>query len=189
VPALTDPVLRPGALSGLEQPVIAGDELLLRPWRPEDVSVVVAAYSDPDIRQWHGRTLTEQEAVVWIAARHEAWLREIGGDWAVLAGTEIVGRAALKRIDLADGRAEVGYWVLPASRRRGVASRAVRAVGDWALEELGLHRLELMHSTRNEMSCRVAGRAGYALEGVKRLDALHPDGWHDMHLHARVAGD
>jgi hypothetical protein len=28
-----------------------------------------------------------------------------------------------------------------------------------------------------------------ALEGTKRSAILHPDGWHDMHLHARVRGD
>ena len=36
---------------------------------------------------------------------------------------------------------------------------------------------------------RVATRAGFRLEGTKRGDALHADGWHDMHLHARVSCD
>jgi hypothetical protein len=31
--------------------------------------------------------------------------------------------------------------------------------------------------------------AGYRLEGIKRSEALHGDGWHDMHLHARLAAD
>jgi hypothetical protein len=36
---------------------------------------------------------------------------------------------------------------------------------------------------------RVAGKAGFAFEGTKRSAVLHQDGWHDMHLHARVQGD
>ena len=36
---------------------------------------------------------------------------------------------------------------------------------------------------------RVAEHAGYPLEGTKRRESLHRDGWHDMHLHARLAGD
>jgi ribosomal-protein-alanine N-acetyltransferase len=59
----------------------------------------------------------------------------------------------------------------------------------WAFGTLGLHRIEANHSTANPASCRVAERAGFAAEGVKRGEALHADGWHDMHLHARLATD
>jgi len=41
----------------------------------------------------------------------------------------------------------------------------------------------------NPASCRVAGNAGYGFEGIKRREALHADGWHDMHLHARLIDD
>jgi hypothetical protein len=34
---------------------------------------------------------------------------------------------------------------------------------------------------------RVVVRAGYALEGTKRSAARLADGWHDMHLHTRLA--
>jgi RimJ/RimL family protein N-acetyltransferase len=47
----------------------------------------------------------------------------------------------------------------------------------------------LDHSTRNHASCRVAVKAGFRLEGTKRSDAIHSDGRHDMHLHARIRGD
>ena len=35
----------------------------------------------------------------------------------------------------------------------------------------------------------MAAKAGYVLEGTRRQQALHWDGWHDMHLHARLQGD
>lgn len=79
--------------------------------------------------------------------------------------------------------------VLPAARGAGVASRALAAVRAWALGDIGFHRLELDHSTRNHASCRVATKAGYRLEGTKRNGAVQDDGRHDMHLHARVRGD
>jgi RimJ/RimL family protein N-acetyltransferase len=49
--------------------------------------------------------------------------------------------------------------------------------------------MEINHSTQNPASCRVAEGAGYLAEGVKRSEALHADGWHDMHQHARIATD
>ena len=85
--------------------------------------------------------------------------------------------------------AGVGYWVLPAARGAGVATRALTALTVWALDEIGFHRLELDHSTRNHASCGVATKSGYLLEGTKRSAAVHDDGRHDMHLHARILGD
>ncbi len=70
-----------------------------------------------------------------------------------------------------------------------MASRALTTLSVWALGETRFHRLYLDHSTRNKASCRVAVKAGFLLEGTKRSDAIHSDGRHDMHLHARIRGD
>jgi RimJ/RimL family protein N-acetyltransferase len=62
-------------------------------------------------------------------------------------------------------------------------------VTTWSFDVLGLHRIEINHSTQNPVSCHVAERAGYIAEGFKRSEGLHADGWHDMHQHARIATD
>lgn len=81
------------------------------------------------------------------------------------------------------------FRVVPASRRRHVGSDATRALADWALTELRLERVEIVHSTRNLPACRTAERAGFRVEGAKRRLQRYPDGFHDMHLHSRVRGD
>ncbi|MEU7426531.1 GNAT family N-acetyltransferase [Streptomyces sp. NPDC040750] len=193
MPFLISPVLTPGALARTPQPVLpTGDGLLLRPWRAEDAPAVHAAFQDPVLRQWHLRSCdSEEEAAGWIAQWRGVWEGECEAQWAVVAeGTdELVGRVALRQILLADGIAEVAYWTVRSARGRGVAVRAARTVTRWALEEIGFHRLELFHATANEASCRVATKAGFRAEGTKRSALLHPDGWHDMHVHARVHGD
>jgi RimJ/RimL family protein N-acetyltransferase len=188
VPDLRTPVLGAGSFAGRPQPTIERDGLLLRPWRAEDAAVLVRAYADPAIRRWHVRSMDEAEARAWVRERQAMWAAETGGDWAVEDGGTPAGRVALRKLDLREGCGEVGYWVLPEARGRGVASRALAALGDWLLGEGGLHRLELDHSVENRASCRVAENAGFAAEGVKRASVLHEDGWHDMHLHARLAG-
>jgi len=75
------------------------------------------------------------------------------------------------------------------ARRLLGGHRGDRRHGPLGLHDLGLHRLELRHSTANPASCRVAARAGFRLEGTLRSAMRHPDGWHDMHLHARLQGD
>jgi RimJ/RimL family protein N-acetyltransferase len=107
----------------------------------------------------------------------------------VVDTSEVVGQVSLRRLVLHEGLAEVSYWVLSAARGRRVAPRALSAVTAWSFAALGLHRVELYHSTSNAASCRVAQRAGFAAEGTKRGEVRHADGWHDMHIHARLDTD
>ncbi|MGX1477435.1 UNVERIFIED_CONTAM: RimJ/RimL family protein N-acetyltransferase [Streptomyces canus] len=82
--------------------------------------------------------------------------------------------------------------LLGAARRprgTGIAVEAARRLTDWALHDLGLHRLTLCHAVADDASCRVAEKAGFRLEGTMRHALLHFDGRHDQHLHARVRGD
>jgi RimJ/RimL family protein N-acetyltransferase len=189
VPELRTPVVPAGSLAGRPQPTIRRDGLLLRPWLEDDAPVLARAYADPDIRRWHVRSMDEAEAREWVRERHAMWRIESGGDWAVLDGRVPVGRVAVRKLDLAEGSGEVGYWVLPEERGRGLAALALGALCGWLFDLGGLRRLELDHSTANPASCRVAVKAGFAPEGVKRAAVLHEDGWHDMHVHARLAGD
>ncbi|MEV6617815.1 GNAT family N-acetyltransferase [Streptomyces sp. NPDC051051] len=193
MPFLTDPVLPAGTLATSPQPVVpTGDGLLLRPWRATDAPAVHAAFQDPLLHRWHVRAADSvAEVTGWIEEWPADWAEERTAQWAVVdADTGALrGRVALRGIELGDGTAEVAYWTTAAARGRRVAVRATTALSRWALDEIGFHRLELLHATSNEASCRVAARSGFLLEGTKRSAALHQDGWHDMHLHARVRGD
>ncbi len=178
-----------GLLSSLHQPELDAGPVRLRPWLADDVDLVVAAYADPDIQRWHTRSMTPDEAAAWIAQWPQQWADETGSSWAMEMGDEPVGQIGLRHLNHADGVSEVSYWVAPAWRRRGAASGALTAVSRWAFDVLGVHRFVVDHSTRNPASCAVATRAGFVAEGTLRDDALHADGWHDMHRHARLATD
>jgi [ribosomal protein S5]-alanine N-acetyltransferase len=189
MPPLSRPALGPGSLTRLTQPVLQADELVLRPWLAPDARAVADAYSDPSIQRWHVRSMSIEEAHTWVTSWPRRWEEESGASWAVVDEWGLLGQVSIRRLDLRDGLAEVSYWVVPAARGRRVAGRALSALTEWSFTELGVHRIELAHSTLNLASCRVAVHAGYAFEGVKRSEALHADGWHDMHLHARLADD
>ncbi|NEB05638.1 GNAT family N-acetyltransferase [Streptomyces sp. SID13726] len=168
--------------------------LELRPWRPCDATALVTASHDPAISRWNLLpALTEEEARTRIARMRERWETETGAVWAITRPANgeggILGLAAWIGVDLRRGHAEIAYWVLPAGRGTGLAVAAARRLTDWALDDLGLHRLTLCHAVANPASCRVAEKAGFRLEGTMRHALLHADGWHDQHLHARVRGD
>lgn len=190
MPRTIEDVLPPGRLGSRDQPQVRTEQgLVLRPWRAEDAEVVREAFRDPDIERWHLRTLPEgSDATAWIEACGDDWAAERGASWAVTAGDgRVLGQVALRGVNLAMGVTQVSYWVLPEARRQGVATAALQALSDWALQDVGFHRVWLMHSTRNRPSCVVAEATGHQPEGTLREALLHADGWHDMHVHGRVA--
>jgi RimJ/RimL family protein N-acetyltransferase len=186
------PHLPAGSLAGHEQPTIVAGPITLRPFLDSDAPWLVTAYQDPDIQRWH---LIRMDSVIeaedWIGAENHAWRAETDATWLVGDSDtgHRLGRTSLRGVDLRWGCAEVSYWVTPGARGRGVARQALTALTGWAIDDLGLHRLTVNHSTENEASCRVAASAGYSSEGVARGEQRHQDGWHDKHMHAFVAGD
>ncbi|MEV5981081.1 GNAT family N-acetyltransferase [Streptomyces sp. NPDC052114] len=187
------PVVPAGRLARGPQPVLALPcGLELRPWCRDDAGALVAAGRDPGISRWNLLPAeSPDEAARRIERMHERRRAETSVIWAVArpGGGAAVGLAGWGDVDLHGGSAELVYWLLPAARGAGVAVEAVRRLTAWAFDDLGLHRLRLCHSVANPASCRVAAKAGYALEGTMRGALLHADGWHDQHLHAVVRGD
>ena len=111
-----------------EVPVLNSERFVLRRWNltDADVSVVLQAAQDPQIARYSrvGLARTPQAAAQWIRTR------DVPGrlDWAMTTSDSVLGRVSLADIDEADGVAELGYWLLPEHRGRGLASEAVGAV-------------------------------------------------------------
>ncbi|MFI9508146.1 GNAT family N-acetyltransferase [Nocardia sp. NPDC052566] len=173
------------------QPVLtSADGLVLRPWLMADAPVVFAAFRDPDIQRWEVRTMTsDSEARQLVERWRQAWSIGAGAHWAVTEDDRVVGRVTLKNFSAPNALGELAYWAVPDVRGRGITAGAVRIVTAWAFDDIGFHRIELLHSVHNAASCRVAVKAGFSLEGTKRSAFNHVDGWHDMHIHARINGD
>ncbi|MEU6189527.1 GNAT family N-acetyltransferase [Nocardia sp. NPDC047038] len=186
VSALMPDVVAAEVFAAGTQPALRGETVLLRPWTNADAAVIRAVYQDPDIQRWHVRdVVSEAEARELIARWQAGWSNGDGPQWAVVVGDVVAGRVGLRHMAPADGVAGIAYWTAPGWRGRGVTPAAVETVTRWAFE-VGFHRLEVSHSVRNAASCRAAVKAGFAPEGVRRSAGLHADGWHDMHLHARL---
>lgn len=161
-------------------------EVELRGWRPDDMSVVLDAFSSPDMAEQAARPIdTAQAALEWMGV----WgFRDDARAFAVVSNGEVVGNVAVSNID-AHGTGWVSYWTLPRARGRGVAVAATRKMAEWAFGERGLFRLELAHRVGNAASCAVATRAGFLPEGIERAKLSYEGVRYDVERHARLATD
>jgi ribosomal-protein-alanine N-acetyltransferase len=172
----------------LVAPVLTGERAVLRPWRHSDVPRIVEACRDPRTRHWLPALpdpYTEAEARGYLHALDElaSLGTQLGFAVADPVTDELLG--SLGVMGIAEGGAEIGYWVHPSGRGRGVMSEAVRLAGEHAFRSvaeggLGLHRLLVRASVGNAASRHVATAAGFRETGVERAVTRLGDGsWAD----------
>ncbi|MFB7343283.1 GNAT family N-acetyltransferase [Streptomyces hydrogenans] len=173
----------------------AGPSLVLRPWGREDAAALVGVWRDPALRRWTSTAMeNEADAERWVREQESGWASGERFGFAVVEGRDgpegtaaVVGNVVLKGATAGATSAEVGYWTAAHARGRGVASRSLEALTQWAFDAFGgsgLQRLDLLHQVDNVGSCRVAGKAGYDLDRI--LPASPPDFPLDGHLHTRL---
>jgi [ribosomal protein S5]-alanine N-acetyltransferase len=73
----------------------------------------------------------------------------------------------------------IGYWIDSRVANKGFTTAAVVALTEYGFQELLLHRIEITMRPENSASKRVAEKAGYTFEGIRKR-YLHIDGdWRD----------
>ncbi len=145
--------------------------VLLRAPGEDDVDRITACCQDPAIQEWttvpspYARADAEGFVAGFV---QRGWADGSQHNWAVrdAAAGALVGMVGLARRD--DGSAELGYWLAPEARGRGLMGRAVALVVDAAFGRLGLHRLTWRAFVGNAASRAVAERAGFRIEPGER---------------------
>lgn len=71
--------------------------------------------------------------------------------------------------------AELGYWLAEPFWGRGIMTDAVKAITEYAVHDLGLHRIFAEPYTTNTASAKVLAKAGFMWEGILR-SSVYKDG-------------
>jgi RimJ/RimL family protein N-acetyltransferase len=112
---------------------------------------------------------------------------DAGRIYGIWAESKLVGGVLFRTMDVERGTAEAGCWLEPSAVGRGLVTRAVRVIIDWAIEERGIHRVEWLVSSANEPSIAVARRLGMTKDGVLRESDLYRGKRHDMEVWSVLA--
>jgi ribosomal-protein-alanine N-acetyltransferase len=141
--------------------------VLLRPPGVDDVEPYRRACLDAEVLRW---TRVPDDATV-ESIREYLFGGELDQELLVIADAttdELLGAIGLLHPNDRHSRVEIGYWLAAHARGRGVMTRAVRLLADWALDAGGFARAELHIDPANAASRRVAEKAGFAFEAVLR---------------------
>jgi RimJ/RimL family protein N-acetyltransferase len=155
---------------------IAGDRVLLRPLEQRDVPAFAKAFEDdPELGPaWGAEEDPDDERLAERVGRASSLAAEGRGVELAIAdrgSDELLGSVILHSIDWGHERGEVGFWLAPGARGRGVATEGVGLLVNWAFSDLGLHRVEMITLPALPNFARVlalAKRLGFRQEGVMR---------------------
>lgn len=128
----------------------------------------------------------------------QALLERLEADWRAgrtfsfgifTEGGALIGGLTVSNV-LWDCRcADLGYWVEPQFRGKGVAAWAARQLFDFCFRVLQFQRLALVIRVDNLASQRVAQKLGAQFEGVARKRIFHGQQALDARVYAITLGD
>ena len=147
----------------------------LEPWRAEEF----LAHMDRG-RDYIGRYVGLPDAAAdldsargWLQSYADRAAADSGRLYGIWLDGLLVGGVLFRVFDAAGGNCEAGCWLEPAAAGRGLVTRAVRVIIDWAVRERGMHRVEWLVASENAPSINVAKRLGMTRDGVQRENYLY----------------
>lgn len=161
-------------MSIADQPVLADGTLVLRAWREADVEAAVSGH-DHEISHWLGRPHTTPESFRTVIGEWSAgWRDGTAANFVIESDADVVGWVEVRHRRPEDSVGDLSWTVFPSARGRGLGTRAVRMLIDWAMSHpgqggLGLTRVQTRIEPDNHSALRVASRAGLRREGTQRV--------------------
>ncbi|MBU4465105.1 MAG: GNAT family N-acetyltransferase [Actinobacteria bacterium] len=136
-----------------------------------DVDPIYVACQDAAIQRFTTvpSPYSRQDAEGFIPFAATRWSDGIEATWAIREHGRLAGMISLHHLT-AGSTAEIGFWMAPESRGRGLLTEASTAVIDWGFSHTGpaLARIEWRAVVGNVASARVARALGFRYEGVLR---------------------
>ena len=143
----------------------------VRPIDHDDIPAYAQAFrDDPTLGSMIGADPDPDEELIRKRLADRDGYHRAGGfpEMAVeeVGGLRFAGTVGLFRFTPEHRRSEVGFWLAPQARGRGLGSRAVRLMTSYAFETLGLERVEMTTEDVNAATRALARRLGFREEGL-----------------------
>ncbi|MFI6870402.1 GNAT family N-acetyltransferase [Nocardia sp. NPDC050406] len=180
----------------MDSSTLSNGSLWLSPPTVHDIDTITACCQEPSIGHWtsmpvpytreHAESFITDIVIPGWLVRSPTWALRPAADGPVIGmiGLSPSGRPT-------DDTAEVGFWLAPAARGRGLMTRALNLVcaAGFDPDRFAFGRIEWRAIVGNRSSAAVARRAGFRYEGLLRGALVQRGTRRDTWIAARLATD
>lgn len=163
----------------------------LEPWQADEFARHVAAARDhlASWLPWAEKSVEPEGAAAFLRRYAESQARGEGRAVGVWVDGKLSGGAVFRVWENETGMCEVGVWLAPEVTGRGLITRTVTAMIDWAFRVRGMHRVEWRCAVGNERSRATARRLGMTLDGTMREAFPYGGVRHDVEVWSVLASE
>lgn len=173
---------------------IVGNRLYIRPIDKGDAEALVRAINQSlnelaASQPLMNRTITVKDELVYIEAATQKMLLNKSLTYGIFLKKtdECIGSVSTHRIDWANYKTEIGYWISSAHTQKGYATEACILMLEYLFMEFKMHRVSASVAADNPASAHVLQKLGFSFEGEAK-EALHISGkWKNLKVFALLS--
>lgn len=121
------------------------------------------------------------------------WLKQFADNQGFNSGIRyngiLAGSIGFHHIDWNNKQTSIGYYLGQGFEGKGIMTRSVQALVNYAFFELQLNRIEIRCGVDNKKSRAIPERLGFKQEGIIRDAEFLYDHFHDLALYGMLAKD
>ena len=103
---------------------------------------------------------------------------------------DFVGIIALKNSDKTNKITEIGYWLSEKFQKKGIVTKSVERLCDFAFTEQGFNRIQIKCAVANTPSINIAKKLGFKFEGIERDgELLTGNIFTDLEVYSKLKND
>ncbi|MBM3579788.1 MAG: GNAT family N-acetyltransferase, partial [Alphaproteobacteria bacterium] len=174
-------------------PVFDLGDVVLREKQEADVEDFFRYYTDPEVNKF---ILCQIPQTLEDSRRELHYWRSVfyqnDGIYFAIADKQsgrMIGSIGLTSLNTYQSRVEISYDLAQEYWRRGITSRAIKSVVDYAFDVLRVNRIEASVSCENLPSKNLLIKCGFTLEGILRQHRLHKCHFVDVYFFSLLKSD
>lgn len=109
--------------------------------------------------------------------------------YSIIYDGEFAGLIAYKDSDKMNHKTEIGYWLIEKMQGKGIITKSVSKLVDFAFRNLNMNRVQIKVAVGNHKSAAVPKRLGFVFEGIERDGEKHNSRYHNLEVYSFLKKD
>ncbi|HEV2261859.1 MAG TPA: GNAT family protein [Candidatus Rubrimentiphilum sp.] len=139
--------------------------------------------------EWAHPEFSKAETLLFLERSEQGLRMRSDFNFGVRKAGELVGNVGLHVLSRRDRTARIGYWLDEKATGQGLVTNAVRAIVEFAFNDLETHRIEIRCAPANRASRAIPERLGFTEEGTNREALRLRDRYQDLVMYSLLRTD